>query len=168
MWWFSVIVGLILFISFLSGLKEGAIKGFFSLVALIISLLTAGATYQLLASLLSFLPGENWENFFGFFIMFGIINAILLLIFLIPRKVLGEIWKGGFFFRLIGGVLHLLNAAIGFVVLGLVLMAFPFWGWLRDVVVGSSVVNWLVTNLTFVQFLILDIAHKAAGSMGIF
>lgn len=168
MWWFSVIVGLILFLSFLIGLKEGAIKGFFSFVALIIALLASGATYHWLASLLSFLPGENWENFFGFFITFGAINAILLLIFLIPRKVLGEIWKGQFFFRLIGGVLHLLNAAIGFVVLALVLMAFPFWGWLRDVVVGSSVVNWLVTNLSFVQFLILDIAHKAAGSMGIF
>jgi len=79
--WLDIIVIIILILTFIGGMKDGAIKVFFSLLATVISIPLAGLSYRLIASILSFLPGTNWENFFGFFITMGIIIAILQLIF---------------------------------------------------------------------------------------
>jgi uncharacterized membrane protein required for colicin V production len=141
-WVIDIIVIIILILSFVGGLKDGAIKSFFSLLALIIAIPIAGLSYLLLAAILSFLPGTNWENFFGFFITMGIISVILHLIFLLPRKFTQKIWKKGILFRLLGGALNALGACIGFTVFTLVLRAYPIFDWLERVVSGS----WLVAH----------------------
>ena len=64
--WVSIIALIILFFSFIGGLKEGAVKGFFSFITLIIAIPITGMSYPLLADILSFLPGQDWENFIGF------------------------------------------------------------------------------------------------------
>jgi len=40
---------------------------------------------------------------------------------------------------------------MGMVTLVLTVEAFPFSGWLERVVSGSSVLDWLVTNLSFIK-----------------
>ena len=135
----SIIAILILIFSCLGGLKEGTVKSFFSLIALLIAISIAGISYHLLATLLSFLPGVNWENFFGFFITLALISAILYFVFLIPRKLIQQVWKKEGLFRLIGGALTVFNAAIGMVVFALVIRAYPIIGWLEQAVTGSSV-----------------------------
>jgi hypothetical protein len=55
---------------------------------------------------------------------------------------------------LISGFLSLLGAAMGLVILITLLTAFPAWEWLRLELVDSSVINWLMTHLTFVQGLL--------------
>ena len=144
--WVSILAVIILVISFLGGLKEGAVKNIFSLIILIIAIPLAGLSYHLIASLLSFLPGTNWENFVGFFIALALISVILHFIFLLPRKFLQKIWRRGLLFRLLGGVINLLNASIGMVVFTLVLGAYPVFEWLEQAVLNSGVLTWLVEH----------------------
>jgi len=111
--WVNIIASLILLFSLIGGLKEGAVKQLFYLIALLIAIPVAGISYHLLANLLSFIPGENWENFLGFFIMLALISVILYFVFLLPRRFAQKVWKKGLLFRLIGAALNIFNAAIG-------------------------------------------------------
>ena len=160
--WVNLIAVLILIFSLLGGLKEGAVKQFFNLVALLIAIPLTGLSYHLLTNLLSFLPGENWENFIGFYIALAIISVILHLIALLPRKIVQKIWRKGLFFRLLGGALNVVNASIGMVVFTLVLSAYPIFEWLERWVAGSSVLMSLVNIFAFVQSMLPQVFQSAA------
>ena len=148
----DIIAILILFVVFIVGLKVRAVKIASSLIAHLIAIPLAGISYQLLTSLFSFLPGENWDNFVGFFTTKYLIILILYLMFVfLSKRFIRKDWKKGIFFRLIGGLLTSLNSAMGMVTLVLTIEAFPFSGWLERVVLGSSVLDWLVTNLGFIK-----------------
>jgi len=152
--WVSIFAIVVLLLSLFGGLKDGAVKSFFSLIALIIAIPLTGVSYHLLANALSFLPGENWENFAGFFITLAVISVILHFIFFLPRKLIQKIWNKGGFFRLIGGAFNIFNSAIGLTVFTLVISAYPIWGWLELAVADSSVLNWLTVHLSFVKILL--------------
>jgi uncharacterized membrane protein required for colicin V production len=166
-WVVSLIAILILVFSFFGGWKEGAVRQFFNLVLLLIAIPLAGLAYGVAAGLLSFLPGENWENFVGFFITLAVISAILHLIVLIPRRLIQKIWRQGLFFRLLGGVLNALNAAIGLVVFTLVLFTYPIFDWLARWVAASSVMAALVDGYPFVPLMLPPIFRGAAVAVGI-
>ena len=85
--WVNIIAVIILIFSLLGGLKEGAVKHFFNLIILIVAIPLAGLSYRLIAAILSFLPGTNWENFIGFFIALAIISGLLHFRYLLPRKI---------------------------------------------------------------------------------
>jgi uncharacterized membrane protein required for colicin V production len=155
--WVNIIASLILFFSFIGGLKEGAVKNFFSLITLLIAIPVAGISYHLLANLLSFISGENWENFLGFFIMLALISVILHFVFLLPRRFAQKVWKKGLLFRLIGAALNIFNATIGMVVFTLVLRAYPIFGWLEQAVTDSGILTWLVVHLSFVQAMLPEV-----------
>jgi len=159
--WVSIFAVLVLVLSCIGGLKEGAVKSFFSLIALIIAIPLTGVSYRLLANILSFLPGETWENFVGFFITLALISVILHFVFLLPRKLIQKAWNKGGFFRLIGGAFNIFNSAIGLVVFTLVFLAYPFWGWLELAVMDSSVLNWLTVHLSFVKALLPEVFQDA-------
>ncbi len=152
--WVNIIAVIILFFSFMGGLKEGAVKNFFALITLLIAIPLTGISYHLLASLFSFLPGENWENFIGFYITMSLIILILYLLFLMPRRFIQIVWKKGVMFRLVGGILHLLNTSIGIVVFALVIGAYPIFGRLQQAVSGSVILDWLITNLSFIKVML--------------
>ena len=161
--WVDILAVIILFLGFFGGMKDGAVKNFFSLLAIIIAIPLAGLSYRLIATILSFLPGTNWENFFGFFITMGIIIAILQLITFLPRKFTQLIWKKGIVFRLLGGALNIFGAVIGMVVFTLTLEAYPIIEWLERAVVNSSVLIWLVEHLSFVQTMLPEVFQDAAN-----
>ncbi len=152
--WVNILALLILIFSIFGGLKEGAVKQFFSLLALIIAIPLAGRFYYLVAIIFSFLPGSNWENFVGFFITLGLVSVIFHLVFFLPRKLIQKLWKKGVIFRLLGGALSIFNAAIGMVVFTLVLDAYPIFDWLQRAVTSAGVLVWLVDHLGFVQALL--------------
>ena len=158
----SLFVVFILFISLIAGLKEGAVKHFFNLVAVVIAAIVAGLAYDLIAGLLSFIPGENWENFLGFFVGFAIIIAMLHLAFFVPRKAISVIWKRGRLYRLLGAAFNVVNASIGLVIFSLVLSAFPIFDWLARWVDGSSVMSFIVRIFDFVQVLLPEELQAAA------
>ncbi len=162
MWLVSLFAIFILLVSVFAGLKEGAVRQFFSLVALLIAIFIAGLFYHLIAGLLSFLPGENWENFIAFFIALAIVNVVIHLAFLLPRRLIQKIWKRGLLYRLLGGALNAVNASIGLTVFALVLNAFPIFGWLARWVAGSSVMSSLVHIFGFIQMLLLGVFKAAA------
>ena len=148
----GIIAIIVLLFGFIVGPKEGAVKIASALIAHLIAIPLAGISYQLLASLFSFLPGENWDNFVGFFTTKYLIILILYLVFLfLSKRFIQKDWKKGMFFRLIGGLLTSLNSAMGMVTLVLTVEAFPFSGWFERVVSGSSFLDWLVTNLSFIK-----------------
>lgn len=147
----SIIAVIILILSLVNGFREGALKQAVSIISLLIAIPLAGLCYQWLAGLLSFMPGENWENFLGFIITMGIIMVALYFIFLLPRRFFEKSWKEGLLFRSIGAVLSFFSAAIGMVVFALVLNAYSIFDWLQNAVSGSGVINWLGSWLSFVQ-----------------
>src|SRR3972149_3398634 len=83
----------ILAVSFFGGFKDGLVKQAFNLLILLIAVYLAGLSYSLIASIISFLPGTNWENFFGFFITFALITLVLKLALFIPGRILHAMWK---------------------------------------------------------------------------
>ena len=161
-WLVSLFVLFILLVSVFAGLKEGAVKHFFNLVAVLIAIFIAGLFYHLIAGLLSFLPGENWGNFIGFFIAFAIIVAILQLAVFLPRRIINKIWKRGLLYRLLGGALNAVNASIGLTLLALLLNAFPIFDWLARWVTGSSIMSSLVNVFGFIQALLPEVFRAAA------
>lgn len=160
-WVVDILVIIILILTFIGGLKEGAVKNFFSFVALIIAIPLTGLSYHLIAAILSFLPGINWENFFGFFITMGIVSVILYFIFLLPRKLIQKVWKRGCLFRLIGGILNVVGAGIGLTVFALVLRAYPIFDWLENWVSGSGVLMWLADRFGFVASMLPEVFRNA-------
>jgi uncharacterized membrane protein required for colicin V production len=161
-WLVSLFVLFVLVVSVFAGFKEGAVKHFFNLAVLFLTIFIAGLAYHLLAGLLSFLPGENWEGFIGFCVTFGIINAILHLAFLLPRKLINKMWKRGLLYRLLGGAMNAVGASIGLVVFALVLNAYPIFDWLARWVAGSSIMSSLVNAYGFVQVMLPQEFHAAA------
>ena len=160
--WVNIFAVLILILSFFGGFKEGAVKQFFNLVVLIIAIPLTGISYWLIAKVISFLPGENWENFIGFFIALALISVIFHFVSFLPRKITQKIWKRGLVFRLLGGVLNVVNASIGMVVFTLVLLAYPIFDWLERWVAGSGVLASLVEVFRFVQAMLPEVFQNAA------
>ena len=161
--WASIAAIVIFCLSFFGGLKDGTVKAFFSLLGLVIAIPLTGLSYHLLATVLAFLPGTNWENFFGFFITLCIISVILHFIFSLPRKLIQKVWKKGLLFRLLGGVLNLIGAGIGMSVFTLVLVAYPIIDWLERAVADSGVLVWLVSHLGFVPAMLPEVFQDAAS-----
>ena len=161
----DIIVGIILILSLLGGLREGAVKHFFNLLVLIIAIPLAGFGYHLIAMVFSVLPGGNWENFVGFFIALALISVILQFVVFLPRKIIQKLWKRGLFFRLFGGALNIVNAGIGLTVLTLAVGAYPIFGWLERAVANSGILMWLVESLGFVQAMLPAAFQDAATLM---
>ena len=150
----TIIAALILIFSFIGGLSQGLLKTFFSLVAFIVSVPIAGRYYSVLSEVLGFVHNRNWQNFLGFFIAMAIVSIVLSIIFYFPRKIMDKAWPREFWMRLVAGVLNLLAAAMGLVILATLVTVFPVWEWLRLAMADSSVFHWLTTHLTFVQSLL--------------
>ncbi len=164
-WLVSLFVLFVLVVSVLTGLKEGAVKHFFNIVAVLIAIFIGGLFYHLIAGLLSFLPGENWENFVGYFIALAIIVAIFQLAFFLPRRIINKIWKRGLLYRLLGGAINFVDSAIGLTLFALVLNAFPIFDWLARWVAGSSVMSSLVNIFGFIQGLLPEVFRAAATAV---
>jgi uncharacterized membrane protein required for colicin V production len=153
----TIFAVLILVFSFIGGYSQGLAKSFFSLIAVIVAIPVAGRYYSFFAGFLGFINNRDWENFIGFFITSAIVSIILSIIFYFPRKIMEKTWHEGFAFRVVGGLLNLLGAVIGLVVLTTIVSAFPVWEWLRFHLSDSSLINWLMENFTFVQSLLPEV-----------
>ena len=153
--WVDIIASLILIFSLIGGLIGGAVRGFFSLLTIVIAIPVTAAFYGYLASILSFLPGDNWENFIGFLVTMAVISIVLSIVFWIPRHFLGMVWKRGFLSSLLGGIFTLANSAIGLFVLALLILTYPVFDWLSNYVAESTVLGWLLVNLDLVRLLLL-------------
>lgn len=162
----NAIIIILLVVSFIGGLVQGAVKSFFSLLALIISVILAGMSYYLLADLLSFLPGDQWPNFAGFIVAWVAISVILHIIFFLPRILAQKFWIiKGLLFRLLGGVVNVFNIALGMVVFAIVVQAYPVTEWLLHAVTGSSVLSWMVRYLGFVRLLLPDVFQNVVQTI---
>jgi uncharacterized membrane protein required for colicin V production len=157
------IVIVVLIMSVLSGLKDGAVKALFSLLTLFIAIPLAGLSYPLLSGIFSFLPGTAWENFVGFFIVFGIISAILQLVFFLPRKIMGKIWGKGILFRLLGAAASVIGAGISLTVFVLVLDAYPVISALQNAVSVSAVVMAITGYFSFVALLLPEMFRSGVS-----
>lgn len=142
----DIIVALVLIFSFIGGLRGGAVKQFFGLLAFIISMPLTGIFLSYVLPWFSFVNDSAWRAFLAFLVTMGIIMLILNLIFWIPRHLLDKVWNGGFFWSLLGGVFGLLNSALGLVLLVNLLDLYPVWPWLDTVMSSSGVLNWLVNT----------------------
>lgn len=163
--WVDILVIIVLVGSFIGGLKQGVVNALSSLIATIISIPVTGLTYRWLAGVLSFLSGSNWENFLGFYITFGIVYAVIYLALHPLRKSLGATWSQGFLFRLFGGVCLLVSFMIGFVVLTLVVGAYPIFDWLERWLNSSEVLASFVRSFGFIRLMLPEIFRHAVTTI---
>jgi uncharacterized membrane protein required for colicin V production len=159
----SVIAVLVLLASIFGGLRQGAVRQLFNLLATLIAIPVAGFSYHLLADVLSFIPGTNWENFIAFFIMLAVTNIVLFFVFLLPARALKKAWAGGLYFCVLGAIFSLVNTILGIVVFALVLHAYPIFSGLEHAVSGSSVVSGLVSVFGFIQVALPEVFRQAAA-----
>ena len=158
--WIDVLAIILLIVVFIAGFREGAVKHFFSLIAVIIAIPLAGLTYRTVAGILSFLPGTNWENFLGFFICLGIFSLIIQAILYLPRRTVRRLWRNGPFYRPLGAGLNVLGTLIGLAVFVLVLEIYPIFSWLSSNVSESSVMSRLPDIFSFVQTMMPEIFRR--------
>jgi hypothetical protein len=163
--WVEIIISILYIFVFIGGLRQGAIKSGFSLLALIISIPLTGLLYHFVTVLFSFLHDDIWSNFLGFFITLAIISLIFHLIFLIPRKLLGAA-DVGFISAIIGGLISIIGFSLALTLFFIVIQAYPIWDWLVQVLSGSQIVNFLLKILGFIRFMLPE-AFKAIASTGI-
>jgi uncharacterized membrane protein required for colicin V production len=157
----TIVAAIILIFSFIGGLTQGLVKSFFSLVTFIVAVPVAGLYYTFFAGLLGFIHNHDWENFLGFFITMAVVSIILSIVFYFPRKILEKTWQEDLWTRLVAGLLNLLGAGMGLVILTTLVTAFPIWEWLRLALADSSVTSWLLTHLTFAQSLLPEALRSA-------
>jgi uncharacterized membrane protein required for colicin V production len=165
--WLSILAIVLLLLGFFDGFRKGAINGLLSLISLLISIFLAGLLYHLPSRALFFLPGDNWENFLGFFIALTIIRIVLHFVFLLPGKVLQTLLFNGLILMILGGALKALQIAIGLVVFALLIHIYPVMEWLQHAVEDSGVLNWLVTYLSFIQAMLPTIFQVPAVTIAI-
>jgi uncharacterized membrane protein required for colicin V production len=164
----SVIAVLGLLFSIFTGLREGAVKQFFTLLATLIAIPVAGISYEGLANILSFIPGQNWEGFIAFFIMMAVVSIILYFAFIIPGRALKKAWPGGLFYCVLGAIFSLVNAILVIVVFALVLHAYPIFDGLERAVSSSPVVTGLVSAFGCVQSVLPEVLRQVAAIAGLF
>ena len=155
----DIIVALTLIFSFIGGLRGGAVKEFFGLLAFIISLPLTGVFMGFVVPWFSFVNDTAWREFLAFLLTMGIIILLLYLIFWAPRFWLEKIWGGGFFWSLLGGIFNLLNAALGMVLLVSLLVIYPVWPWLDAVLTSSALLNWLINTVGAFVLTLLKSTH---------
>jgi uncharacterized membrane protein required for colicin V production len=160
--WVSVFAVLGLLFSIFMGLREGAVRHLFSLLATLIAIPVAGISYKGLANILSFIPGENWESFIAFFIMMAVVSIILYFVFILPGRALRKAWSGGLFYCVLGAIFSLVNTILGIVVFALVLHAYPIFNGLEQAVSSSPVIAGLVSAFSCVQSVLPEVLRQAA------
>ena len=155
--WIDIAVTLIFIFSFIGGLKEGAVKSFFSLLTLFIVIPLTGFLYLYFVSVLSFIPDQIWRNFIGFFGTFIVLSIILSLIFLIPSRLLGGIWDKGVLSILLGGLFAVIGCAISLVLLRIVVQTYPIFDWLDHILTNSRVISWFAPYLDFIRLMLPEV-----------
>jgi uncharacterized membrane protein required for colicin V production len=142
----DLIVALILVFSFLGGLKEGAVKEFFGMLAFIIALAFTGAFMVYVLGWMSFAQDSLWRAFLTFLVTMGIILIVLNLALLPPRYLLDKVWNGGFIWSVLGGIFGVVNTALGLVLMVIILEIYPVLNWLSGWLAASNILNWLVSS----------------------
>ena len=112
-----------------------------------------GLSYYLMAMAFSFIPGENWNQFIGFFITLALYSVIFHFVFYTPRKYARSIFLEGILMRIGGGLINVFKSIMGIVLLLLVLHAYPVIRGLEPILLESGVLMWLLNHFRFVQFL---------------
>lgn len=143
----DIIVGLTLVLSFIGGLKRGAPRELFGLVAFLVALLLVGAFVVYVNVWLAFVPENLWRAFLTFLLTMAIILIVMSLVLLIPRHLLESVWNGGFVWSMLGGIFALLNNALGLATTLVVLDIYPVMPWLDDWLATSCILNWLLSSL---------------------
>jgi uncharacterized membrane protein required for colicin V production len=163
----DIVVALVLVFSFIGGLKQGAVREFFGLLAFIIALSFTGAFITFVWGWLGFIPDNSWRSFFTFLATMGIILIILHLVFLLPRMLLDKVWNGGFIWNVLGGIFGVANTALGLVLMVVLLDIYPVLNWLSDFLAASGVMNWLVSSFGSTILTLLHMTGAYIPALGI-
>jgi len=156
----DLIVALILVFSFLGGLKEGAVKEIFGLLAFIVALSLTGAFTVYVLGWMSFAQDHLWRALLTFLVTMGIILVIIHLALLLPRHLLDNIWNGGCIWNALGGIFGVINSALGLVLMVILLRIYPVFGWLKDWLAASNILNWLIYTFGWI---ILSLMHMTGS-----
>jgi uncharacterized membrane protein required for colicin V production len=151
----DVIVALILIFAFLGGLKDGAVKELFGLLAFIIALPLSGLLTGFISGWLSFVSDSTWRAFLAFLLTMGILIILLHIVFWFPKNMLEKVWNGGLIWNMLGGIFGLANAVLGLLLMVRLLEIYPVLTWLNDILDTSSILKWLASTFGGIIALLL-------------
>ena len=141
----DIVIILILVGAFIGGAKGGVFKEVVELIAFIIALLFAGTFLSMVYGWLAFIGNTGWQSFLAFLLTMGIIIILVQLLLWLPRHLLEKLWNSGFIFGLLGGILGIINASLGLVLLVRLLSVYEVLPWLSSILATSHVLSWLIS-----------------------
>lgn len=143
----DIIVALILVFSFIGGLREGAVREFLNLLALLIGLALTGLFMGYVVAWFVFVWDMNWRYLFSFVTTLLLIMMVLGLLSWPLRALIEKGWNSGPLWSMLGGLFGLVSSAIGLVVLVTLFEVYPVFPWLNSIFLSSQILNWLVSTL---------------------
>jgi uncharacterized membrane protein required for colicin V production len=150
------VIGLLFLLTLFTGYREGLVKSTSSLISSLLGFFFAGKTYSVMAGVLSFLPGTEWQNFIGFFVVALFFDVVIGLILIPARAWYDRKTEKGFSKNLAGSLIGVINLALGLTVFALAVKVYPLTGLLEEVVNESSVFKELTGNFGFLRLLMSD------------
>jgi membrane protein required for colicin V production len=122
--WLDAVLGLILLLSVIGGLRAGLVREIIGLAALVLGVVLGLWFYGMAAALvLPHVSSKHLANAIGFFLVFGGVMLVGALITFVIEKLL-KLARLSWMNRLMGGVFGLLRGALVAAVIVLALMAF--------------------------------------------
>jgi len=122
--WLDIVLGLIVLLSLIGGLRAGLVKEVIGLAALVVGLLCGLWFHGLVAGvLIPYLSSKHLANAIGFFVVLGGIVVLGALVIFILEKLV-KLARLTWLNRLLGGVFGLVRGALVGAVIVLALMAF--------------------------------------------
>ena len=108
----DIVIVIILIIGLLSGLAKGFVRGLFGLVALVLGVMIAASTYELVAtSVMNFVPGDRAPEVVSFALIFLVVILAIGFLGRVISKAL-KLAALGWLDRLMGGLLGIVMASI--------------------------------------------------------
>ena len=150
----DIAIGLLFLLTLGTGYGEGLVKGLSAFISTVLGFFFASKTYSILAGVLAFLPGDQWEKFIGFFAMAFLFN-VLIGLFLIPARAWYENkLERSFATKIVGSIIGVINLSLGLTVLAFAVRAYPVSRLLERMISESSAFTQLVDNFAFFKVLI--------------
>ena len=150
----DILVGLIFLLTLITSYKEGLVKNTAAVISSLLGFFLAARSYSVLAGVLSFLPGNDWENFIGFFVIALLFNIVIGLILIPARAWYEKNLEDSFVTNLAGSFLGVINLAVGLTIFALSVKAYPVNTMLENIVYESGAFLELTDSFGFLRLLL--------------
>ncbi len=148
--WLDIVIGIILIIALLIGLKTGLIRTIISFAGLILAIFLAGRFYVAFAGVLKFIPSDQAARIVAYIIIFIVVMALAAIVAWILTKIASAIMLG--WLNYLGGAIF--GLLIGGIFIGAILAIWAKYGGGGNIIAGSFLGKFLLNTFPLVLALL--------------